>query len=71
MGQTVHRSASTGRFAKTSTAKRNPRTTTTETIPSPGGATRSVGRSAITGRFVTTSTVARHPGTTITQQVSR
>ena len=27
MGKTVHRSASTGRFVKTSTAKRNPRTT--------------------------------------------
>ncbi|MBN6800827.1 hypothetical protein JRG50_02600 [Micrococcus luteus] len=71
MGKTVNRSVRTGRFVKASTAKRSPRTTTTETVGRSGGATRAVGRSAVTGRFVTAATVARHPGTTLTQQVSR
>ena len=32
----VHRSAITGRFVKESTAKRNPKTTVTETVPKKG-----------------------------------
>ncbi len=67
MAQKVHRSASSGRFVKASTARRNPRTTTTETVGK--GGSRPVHRSAITGRFVTESTAKRHPSTTITQEV--
>jgi len=35
MARKVSRSAVTGRFVKSSTAKRNPRTTVTETIKAP------------------------------------
>jgi hypothetical protein len=60
-----HRSASTGRYVKASTAARHPNTTVTE-----GGANNSSGthhRSAITGKFVKASTAARHPNTTVTE----
>ena len=67
MARVVNRSASTGRFVKTSTVRQNPRTTTTEIVG--GGGTRSVYRSSITGRFVTEATAKRHPGTTIRQEV--
>lgn len=67
MARRIHRSASTGRFVKASTAARNPRTTTTERVGS--GGSRSVNRSAITGRFVSKATVARHPSFTIIQEV--
>ena len=67
MARKVHRSASSGRFVKAATARRNPRTTTTETVGT--GGSRKVHRSAITGRFVTESTAKRHPSNTITQEV--
>lgn len=67
--RTVSRSARTGRFVRTSTAARSPRTTTTERVGSGTGNSRSVNRSASTGRFVTAATAARHPGSTITQRV--
>ena len=57
----MHRSASTGRFVKASTARRHPKTTVSQM---PGGKAKGY-RSAITGRFVAKSTAARHPGTTI------
>jgi len=69
MARTVSRSASSGRFVKASTARRSPRTTTTETVGRGTSNKTTVNRSAITGRFVTESTAQRHPGTTITQQV--
>ncbi len=69
MARTVSRSASSGRFVKASTARRSPRTTTTETIGRGTSNKTTVNRSAITGRFVTEATAQRHPGTTITQQV--
>jgi hypothetical protein len=67
--RTVSRSARTGRFVRTNTAARSPRTTTTERVGSGTGNARTVNRSASTGRFVTAATAARHPGTTITQHV--
>ncbi|MBO3738708.1 hypothetical protein [Actinoplanes flavus] len=65
----VNRSAKSGRFVKESTAKRQPRTTTTETV---GGdadhGEREVHRSASTGKFVTETTTELHPSTTETQK---
>ena len=69
MARTVSRSASSGRFVKASTARRSPRTTTTETVGRGTSNKTTVNRSAITGRFVKESTAQRHPDTTITQQV--
>lgn len=66
MAKGHHRSATTGRYVKASTAARNPKTTVTER-----GANRSSGthhRSAITGKFVKGSTAARHPNTTVTER---
>lgn len=66
----VNRSARSGRFVKESTAKREPRTTTTEHVASgQGGKKREVHRSASTGRFVTATTAELHPSTTETQRV--
>lgn len=59
----VHRSAGTGRFVKTATAVRHPKTTVTQSTPSQATGSRS----AITGRFVKASTAKRHPNTTITE----
>ena len=69
MARTVSRSASSGRFVKASTARRSPRTTTTETVGRGTSNKSAVNRSAITGRFVKESTAQRHPDNTITQQV--
>lgn len=66
MAKGHHRSATTGRYVKASTAARNPKTTVTER-----GANHSSGthhRSAITGKFVKGSTAARHPNTTVTER---
>ena len=66
MAKGHHRSATTGRYVKASTAARNPKTTVTER-----GANRSSGthhRSAVTGKFVKGSTAARHPNTTVTER---
>jgi hypothetical protein len=59
------RSARTGRYVKTSTAARHPRTTVVEKRSSRGSGTHH--RSAITGRYVKGSTAARHPDTTVTE----
>jgi hypothetical protein len=67
MARTVNRNASSGRFVKASTARRNPRTTTTEVVGT--GGKRPVHRSSSTGRFVTGSTAKRIPSTTIRQEV--
>lgn len=69
MGRTVNRSARTGRFVKAATARRNPRTTSTEKVGSGTSNSTSVHRSTITGRFVTPATAKRNPGTTINQSV--
>jgi hypothetical protein len=63
--RSVSRSARSGRFVKTSTARRSPRTTTTERVGGSGGS--KAYRSAITGRYVTAGTARRHPGTTVTE----
>jgi hypothetical protein len=68
-GRSVSRSAWTGRFVSSSTARRSPARTTTERV---GGSThngRSVNRSASTGRFVKAPTATRHPGSTVAQRV--
>ncbi|GGN49799.1 hypothetical protein FHR83_008922 [Actinoplanes campanulatus] len=66
----VNRSAKSGRFVKESTAKRQPETTTTETV---GGGEdrgeREVNRSAKTGKFVTDTTADLHASTTETQKL--
>jgi len=69
MARTVSRSARTGRFVKASTARRSPRTTTTERVGRGTSNKTAVNRSTITGRFVTDATARRHPGTTIAQRV--
>jgi hypothetical protein len=68
-GRSVSRSASSGRFVKSSTARRHPGRTTTERVGGTTRSTRSVARSASTGRFVKASTACRYPGGTITQRV--
>ncbi|MBG0567253.1 hypothetical protein [Actinoplanes aureus] len=66
----VNRSARSGRFVKESTAKRQPRSTTTEHVGGDkGGKKRAVHRSASTGRFVSATTAELHPSTTETQRV--
>lgn len=65
----VNRSTRSGRFVKESTVERQPRTTTTEHVPSEGSGDREVHRSASTGRFVRESTAELHPATTETQHV--
>lgn len=69
MARAVSRSARTGRFVKASTARRNPRTTTIETVGRGTSNTTTVNRSTITGRFVTASTAQCHPDTTMSQRV--
>lgn len=69
MARGVSRSASSGRFVKASTAKRNPSGTTTEKIGRGTSNKTSVNRSAASGRFVTDVTARRHPHKTITQWV--
>lgn len=69
MARTVSRSARSGRFVKSSTARRSPRTTTTERVGRGTSNKTTVNRSTITGRFVKESTAQRNPGTTISQRV--
>jgi hypothetical protein len=69
VARTVSRSARSGRFVKASTARRSPRTTSTETVGRGTSNKTAVNRSTITGRFVKASTAKRHPDTTISQQV--
>jgi hypothetical protein len=57
----VTRSAITGRFVKSATAKRHPGTTVTQAM---GGKAKG-SRSAKTGRFVTEATAKRHPKSTV------
>jgi hypothetical protein len=61
MRRSVSRSASTGRFVKSTTVRRHPKTTVTQTTGGKGHGYRS----AITGRFVSKATARRHPETTI------
>lgn len=63
MARTASRSARTGRFVSASTARRSPRTTSTERIGRGTSNKTTVNRSTITGRFVKESTAQRHPGT--------
>lgn len=69
MARIASRSARTGRFVKTSTARRSPRTTSTEKVGRSTSDKTTVHRSTITGRFVKESTAQRHPNTTISQRV--
>lgn len=69
MARTVNRSARTGRFVSASTARRNPRVTSTEKVGNGTSNSTTVHRSTITGKFVTSATAKRHPGTTINQRV--
>ena len=69
MARRASRSARTGRFVKRSTARRRPRTTSTERVGRGTSNTRAVHRSTVTGRFVTQATAARHKGTTIRQMI--
>ncbi|AGB23002.1 hypothetical protein Mycsm_02669 [Mycobacterium sp. JS623] len=54
---------------KGSTARSNPKTTTTESVGRGTSNKTAVNRSAASGRFVKESTAKRHPNTTITQRV--
>ncbi|GAB5901790.1 hypothetical protein OKHIL_76010 [Mycolicibacterium mageritense] len=68
MAKGHHRSAATGRYVKTSTAVRNPRTTVTERGSGRNNSSGTHHRSAVTGRYVKASTAARHPNTTVTER---
>lgn len=61
MARSVSRSAKTGRFVRSSTAARHPKTTVTQTL---GGKAKGY-RSAISGKFVKKATAQRHPDTTV------
>lgn len=66
------RSARTGRFIKTASARRRPKTTVVEkTASSKGRVTVQVGRSAVSGRFITKAAVARHPSKTVVTTIRR
>ena len=69
MARTVSRSAKTGRFVSKGTARRSPRTTSTERVGRGTSNKTTVNRSTATGKFVKASTAKRHPDTTITQKV--
>lgn len=69
MARSVSRSARTGRFVRASTARRSPRTTSTERVGRGTSNKRTVNRSTITGKFVKAATAQRRPSTTITQKV--
>ncbi|AXC48734.1 hypothetical protein DRW48_02655 [Paracoccus suum] len=60
----MHRSASSGRFVKASTAARHPSRTVSERR---GGRATGRSRSASTGRFVTKAYARRNPSTTVTE----
>lgn len=68
MAKGHHRSAVTGRYVKTSTAVRNPRTTVTEGGSGRNNSSGTHHRSAATGRYVKAATAARHPNTTVTER---
>jgi len=69
MARTASRSALTGRFVKATTARRSPRTTSTEQIGRGTSNKTTVHRSSSSGRFVKESTAQGHPSTTISQRV--
>ncbi len=69
MARTVSRSARTGRFVKTTSARKSPRTTSTETVGRGTSNKVTVHRSVVTGRFVTKGTADGNPGGTISQRV--
>lgn len=69
MARTVNRSARTGRFVKASTARRSPKTTSTETVGKGTGNSKTIHRNVGTGEFVTARYAASHPSTTISQEV--
>lgn len=69
MARKVSRNASTGQFVAKATARKNPRTTTTEAVGRGTANRRTVHRSTISGEFVTVATARRHPSTTIKQKV--
>ncbi|MFI1994133.1 hypothetical protein [Actinoplanes sp. NPDC020271] len=64
----MNRSARSGRFVKESTAKKDPKATSTEHVGKERG-DREVNRSTSTGRFVKKTTAELHPSTTETQKV--
>ena len=69
MARTVSRSARTGRFVKASTARCNPKTTSTETVGKGTGNSKTVHRDVGTGKFITARYATAHPSTTISQEV--
>ncbi len=69
MGQSVNRSAKSGKFVSNAAAARWPSKTTTERVGSGTGNARSVNRSASTGQFVNDRAAKNNPDGTITQRV--
>lgn len=63
MARSVSRSAVSGRFVRSRTVARSPRTTVTQTVPSRGTGYRS----AITGHYISAAAAARHPNTSIAE----
>ncbi|MFC5932243.1 ABC transporter ATP-binding protein [Cryobacterium melibiosiphilum] len=69
MGQSVNRSAKSGKFVSNAAAARWPSKTTTERVGNGTGNARSVNRSASTGQFVNDRAAKNNPDGTITQRV--
>jgi hypothetical protein len=67
----VVRSAKTGRFIKSSAAKRRPDVALTETVVVNSDVVLELARSTKTGRFVKKTTAKRNPKTTTIQRVER
>jgi hypothetical protein len=69
--RTVVRSAKTGRFLKSSAAKRRPDVSLKETVEIGSGTEVELARSAKTGRFVKKTTAKHNPKKTIVKRVRR
>ena len=63
MARSVGRSALSGRFVRTATVRRSPKTTVTQKVPSHAKVTHY--RSAISGRYISHASAARHPSTSV------
>ncbi|TFD43819.1 ABC transporter ATP-binding protein [Cryobacterium sp. TMT2-10] len=69
MGQSVNRSAKSGKFVSNAAAARWPAKTTTEHVGQGTGNARTVHRSAASGLFVSPKAAQKDPGGTISQRV--
>ncbi len=69
--RTIVRSVKTGRFVKSSAAKRRPDVSIKETVEVSSGAEVELARSVKTGRFVKKTTAKHNPKKAVLQRVRR